>query len=118
MAHGDPVIVAHDPLDEGQTGAHTVSFQQMAGLVLPQEKQIQVAAFGPDDLTVKHGVDVIRAALEGHRLQMPVHQRLKDGAGNGGFSTPAGRGAQQQPGGAHTRPSPEKIHTGFWASIR
>ena len=117
-AQADAVIVAHDPLDEGQAAAPAVFLQQVAGGVPAQEEEIQVAAFGPDDLAVKHGVDIVRAALEGHRPGPPVDQGLEKGAGDGGLAAPAGGGAEEQTGRAHARPSPEKIQTGFWASIR
>ena len=117
-AQADAVIVAHDPLDEGQAAAPAVFLQQVAGGVPAQEEEVQVAAFGPDDLAVKHGVDIVRAALEGHRPGPPVDQGLEKGAGDGGLAAPAGGGAEEQTGRAHARPSPEKIQTGFWASIR
>ena len=105
-------------LDEGQAAAPAVFLQQVAGGVPAQEEEVQVAAFGPDDLAVKHGVDIVRAALEGHRPGPPVDQGLEKGAGDGGLAAPAGGGAEEQTGRAHARPSPEKIQTGFWASIR
>lgn len=64
------------------------------------------------------GLDIVRAALEGHRPGPPVDQGLEKGAGDGGLAAPAGGGAEEQTGRAHARPSPEKIQTGFWASIR
>ena len=93
MAHGDAVVVAHDSLDEGQAGPHAVVLQQGPGAVLPQEEQIQVAALGPDDLAVEHGVDVVGAAFKGHRIYLSIHQGLQKGAGHRGFAPSAGGGA-------------------------
>ncbi len=90
-----PIVVAHDPFDDGHVPVPAVSRQQIPQGVLPEEEQIQIAALRPDDPAVEHGVDIVRAAFEGPHPQTPVHQSLKDRAGNGGLPAPAADAGQQ-----------------------
>ena len=105
------VIVPHNPLDDGHVPARAVLRQQVPQGVPVKEKWVQISAPGPDDPAVEHGVDVIRPALKGARVQPPVHQGLQYGAGGGGLSAPAAGSRQQDAGDCflHVRASPFKF---------
>ena len=72
------VIIAHDPLNHRDIAVLTVVSQQIAHGVAVKKERVEVRAFRADDPAVEHGVDVIRAALKGARVQPPALQKRLD----------------------------------------
>ena len=96
-AHSDAVIITHDSLDHGQTAPRRVLRKQSTCRVRPQEKQIQVPGFCPNDLTMEHGIDVVRSAFKGNWPHSAVYQRLENSAGHRGLTSSAGGGTEEEP---------------------
>ena len=93
----EPVVVAHDSLDDGKLTAAAVFREQVAQRVVVKEKGIEVRAFRADDPAVEHGVNIVRAALCRGDAASPVHKRLQDGAGDGRFAAAAVGSGENEP---------------------
>ena len=94
----ETVIIAHDALQNGNLAAVGGLGQQMAGRVFRRKEQIQIAAFGPNDLAVEQGVDVVGTAFTGGGVHPTVDQCLQQAANHGGFARAAFGGRQQDTG--------------------
>ena len=88
--HGQAVVIAHRALDDVQIGR--APDEPAAQAVFVQKIGVEVAAGRADDLRMEHGVDVVRAALEGSHVLAPVLQRLKQCTDHGGLAA-AGAGS-------------------------
>ena len=93
-----PVIVAHDALDDAHAAAAAVFNKQRAQRVVRKEERVEVRGFCADNPAVKHRVNVVRSAFAGGRLETAVHKRLQNGAGDGRFAAAAVRSGKNQPG--------------------
>ena len=86
-SHANAVVIAHNALDDGKAAA--VLRQGETQGVFVKKLQIQVSAGHPQGRGVEHGVDVVRAALEGPQVLFPPFQRRQQAGDEGGLSAAA-----------------------------
>ena len=90
------VVKAHGPLHHRRAAAPGIAAVLAPDRVPLRQEQIQVPAVHPQGRPVEHGVDVVRAALEGAGVQPPPLQRAQQGAGQHRLAAPRGGGGQDQ----------------------
>ena len=98
VADRDAVVVAHRALDDHHVASSAAVGNEAAHLLGAREEQIEVAGVRPDDLLVKHRVDVVGAALARRRRHAAPHERLQEPARERGLATAARRRSDEQPG--------------------
>ena len=112
--HGDAVIVAHSPLQNGGAVTSAVLPQRAAHCTLTHQKEVQIPGRDTQNGGVEHRVDVVRPGLERNRVHPTSGQSLKHGTDHGGLSAPAPRGGEEQTGDPHASPPvPLMSQTGF-----
>ena len=84
------IIIPHDSLHHCDLTVRCVLCQKIPGSVSICKKRIQVSGSCTDHTAVEHRIYVIRAAFKRSHLKATVHQRLKQPAGDQGFSASAG----------------------------
>ena len=108
-----PVVIAHGSLHQGELGG--LPGQGVSHPFGALKKEVQVPAGQAQDLTVEHGVDIIRAALEALHGQAPVLKGPEKAAGHHGLAAAAVHGGEHET--LHGRP-PVIRKMGFWARSR
>ena len=102
------VVVAHHALGDGGfvSGAAAV-IERAENSLIPAQKAVEVVALHAQHGAVKHGVDVVRPALERAGRKAAIRERRQKRACHGGFSA-ARRGGRHQKFKHHNSPQSER----------
>ena len=78
----EPVIKAHGPLDHRRPVTPAGPGEQGPDLPVVSQEKVEVMALDPQHRPVKHGVDVVRAALEGAGGEAALAEHAQQGTGD------------------------------------
>ena len=81
-----PIVKTHGPFAHHSPVPGSIVGVQFPYRIFGRKIKIQIVALHPQHRPVKHGVDVVRPALEGAGVHAPLFQRGQQGAGDGGLA--------------------------------
>ena len=91
------VVVTHCALQDRAVRICTDTSNQLCHSILRQKKRVCVICLPPGNMTVKHGIDIVRPAFQALDTKAAVAKRCKKCRGNRCLSSTAAGCTDQQP---------------------
>ena len=94
---GNAIIEAHYAFDYADTVLRNAAHNLTAYFTLTDEKKVKISAWNTEDCLVKHGIDIIRSALECCKRNISSLHRAQNSKRDHCFSAAAARSSNHDP---------------------
>ena len=94
---GNAIIEAHYAFDYADTVLRNAAHNLTAYFTLTDEKKVKISAWNAEDCLVKHGIDIIRSALECCKRNISSMHRAQNSKRDRCFSAAAARSGNHDP---------------------